>query len=283
MDRHERVTAKNRKRQRIKFAYFFILVIIALIGGGTFYYFSRPNAVDKDSRTETINLSGNKIFITSSIPNVHIWVNNKPTGFTATYNTAKTKFGPYANKTKIYGVVTFPWGEAKSEVKKVTDETREIDITPNMLNEPLKGSLKDSINEFAQQKINALKKQDISVLKNADGPAKKEVEDIIEDDKFTKSIWRGYAVSTRINFSPGKVKFTQNKGIYQIKLPVEFRYKQNEYSPVDLEADPAAPLNDETNIETVTLIYNKDKWLVTDEDDTDQAFEGEDIVISRFK
>ena len=209
----------------------------------------------------SLNLSGKKIEIESSFSDTQVFVGKKKVGKVEDLK----KFGPVSGdgSIKIYGEKEFPWGRSKSPVKKVTENTESIDVTPMpFADKKGKQNLIDTINAFAKERILAQVKLNPSVFTVAGDNVVKEYTEEIEETKewSFKDLLKGKALGTRIDF--GHLEFTKEEGLYTVKIPVEFHDKTNQS---DLGIDKDNPLRERFEEMVLTLTYDekKKKWLVS--------------------
>jgi uncharacterized membrane protein YvbJ len=249
-----------------------------------------------NSKSVTLELTGEKVAIESTVENISIFINGKDTGekavvkeesiFGGSNSEEAYLFGPIPKdgSMKVHGEANYPWGIAKSEPQTIKEDTESIDVTPNpFADKDNKDQLVQTINDFAKQQIQALVQKDATIIKTASDNIIKKYAGDIQFDKTNESYWKGKALGTRIDF--GNVTLTNEKDQYQVKIPVEFHYMQKEYFGFN-DGEPLEVFGDSS---LVLITYNDEskKWIISEIEsnyfNNDEMMKGEEVVKTEFK
>lgn len=233
-----------------------------------------------------LDLTGEYVELHSDFENTRVLVNGKP--LKKTVEKLGGSFGPVSldGSITLQGERKFPWGVARSDKQKLTEDTTKVYLTPNPFNgkkaKNEKNKLINTINTHFKQWEQAKVKRDPSVYTVGDDNMKRELIAQIESIKTDMEIfpsedpYQGVALGTRIDFDI--MDFTYKDDHYVIEIPVEFHSKNNDNFKERME--------EEFETFMVTLRYNEKgkRWLVHKcYEDYGRYFEGKGVVKSEFK
>ncbi|MRX71133.1 hypothetical protein GJU40_02975 [Bacillus lacus] len=245
-------------------------------------------------KSVSIDLTGEKITIESTVDDVSVFVNGKDTGKVATVveesllNTRKDDaalFGPFSTdgSIEVHGEATFPWGVVKSETQTIGKDTRSLNITPDPIaDSDVKDQIVETINTYTKQHIEAFVKQDAGIITTATNKIIKDHANDIQFDKTNEHYWKGEALGTKIDID--KASLTFEEGQHQVTIPVEFHYNQKEYIKGFTDNEPIEEVFESAS---VVLSYNDEEkiWLVSDiQSDLirNENFEGKNVLKTDF-
>ncbi|MGM0924631.1 MAG: TcaA 3rd/4th domain-containing protein, partial [Bacillota bacterium] len=250
------------------------------------------NLFDESKREKSVSLdlTGEKISIESSVEGISVFVNGKDTGKKAAvteeglFGTKKDDaalFGPFSTdgSIEVHGEATFPWGVAKSEAQKIQEDTRSLDVTPDpFADSKIKDQVVNTINTFAKQHIESFVKQDAGVITTATDSIIKEHANDIQFDKSNEHYWKGEALGTKIDIEKATLSTVEDQ--HQVIIPVEFHYNQKEYIKGFTDNEP---LEEVIESASVVLTYNDQstQWLVSEiQSDyfNSGEFNGKDVI-----
>lgn len=140
-----------------------------------------------------LSLRGSVINISSEYENANLFVNGKDTGLKI--KDAK-KLGPVSTDgtISIYAQTEFPWGTAKSDEVKITSNY--ITLKFNPVNDSLKDTLMNTINDFNKSWLQAVINRDVTKLANADSNMISKNSSNIESMKSNKEYFKGTLTKT---------------------------------------------------------------------------------------
>ena len=215
-----------------------------------------------------LDLTGEYIKLESAFENTRVIVNGKT--LKKTIEELGGKFGPVPlnGSITLQGERKFPWGVARSDKKKVTENTTDVNLTPN----PFKGKKAKNeknkiikiINTHFKQWEEAKVKRDPSVYTVGDDDAKEklieQIEQIKAEMEYLKDPYEGVALGTRIDF--GNLEFTYENDHYVLIIPVQYHSKNNDKTRILVEPR----MEEEFEEFRVTLRYNEKgkRWLIHD-------------------
>jgi uncharacterized membrane protein YvbJ len=242
---------------------------------------------NEEGRVEVeVDLTGTYIQLDSAFKDTRVIVNGKPIHKTVE---ELQKFGPVSlnGSITLQGERKFPWGVSRSDEKKVTENTTNVDLTPKpFADKKGKDRIVQTINTFFKQWIAAKERRDPSIFTVGGDDLKRElieeIEDIKEDleNPWGAEPFKGVPLGTRIDFD--NLEFTYANDHYVVKIPVEFHSKNNDNFEDRME--------EEFEVKLVELRYDEKgkRWLVHSDETIyglfrTTYFQGGDVVKSEFK
>ncbi|MBC8062984.1 MAG: hypothetical protein H7Y18_20325 [Clostridiaceae bacterium] len=225
------------------------------------------NSTNKSQKLKSVklNLDVHEVSIDSDYEDAKLFVNGKDTKILV--KDAK-KFGPVSKdgSVKIYAEKEFPWGLIKSEEVKV-DENSSINLKLAGVNDNLKSTLMNTVNDYNKSWVEAIKSRDASKFVNVGGKIKETLTVTIENAITEKDLYKVSLIKTSFDLDNFKVHQEGNK--YYITL-VEYqsldfvKYKESDTIP-DSKLEKIARI--------YTLIYDETskKWIINDGQSYDYA------------
>lgn len=217
-------------------------------------------AIDTSNPTQNIknqdlNLDGYNVYVTCDYNDAKLFANGKDTGLTIK---EATNFGPVSKdgSVKLYAQKDFPWGTVKSEEITING-TNSIYIELNGINQDVKNTLMEIINDYNKSFIEGFKARDVSKIINMSENEKKVLSDRIQQMISNKQMYTGSLTKTSFDLDSFKIYQSNNKYCANV---IDFETYNGSYY-----YEGSTPQTSISNFGwTYTLIYDElsKKWLV---------------------
>ena len=228
---------------------------------------------------------GDKATFQSDIEGTELFINNQST---------KTKvgkdgkeFGPVQTdgKLKAYGQFKFPWGTLKSNPVPISND--KIDITPNPFSDnQVKTEVIKRINDYAKEKVEVQKKKDGTLFTSLDEEQKKKwINDMADKREYSSDhVYKGEAIKTVIAVKKAIITESDDADTYKIKVPVQFHWREREYTSFD---NGDEPLEEKVEELYTWLTYNNQekRWEISEFSPLffgDDLFKDSSVVTTNF-